>query len=100
MPTDRLYDFSNYTFIEREIEAPAQPVPASVTPAQAKLALLAAGKYEAAAAAVAGAGPEAEIYWTSALAFERGNPLLLAIAVELDLDDEALDDLFRDAATR
>lgn len=75
----------------------ASPVPASVPATKAKLALLAIGKYEAAIAAVAAAGPEAEIYWNSATVFERAHPLIAQLGAAIGLDEEGIDDRFRAA---
>jgi hypothetical protein len=82
------------------VPLPPPPVPDAVTPAQAKLALHAAGLLDAAEVAVATAGVEAQIYWTSALTFERQHPLILSIGAALGLTEAQIDDLFRDAATR
>lgn len=77
---------------------PPSAVPTSVTPAQAKLALLGAGLLDAAEAAInALPSPDKEaalIYWNNALAFERNNPLIAQIGAAIGLDSEGIDDLF------
>lgn len=80
-------------------ETPTASVPISVTRRQAKRALLAAGLLDEADAAIAGAGAEAQIDWADALEFRRDNPLIAAIGSVLELSEEAIDDLFRQAAT-
>ena len=79
------------------------PVPHSVTPSQAKLALFYAGKLTDAESALGDLEePQktvASIYWTSALAFERDNEIITAMGALLNLTSEQIDDLFRTAAT-
>ena len=86
-------------------DAPAQPpgVPASVTRRQARQALLLAGlldKVEPAIAAIPDPVQRgmAAIEWADSQAFERDRPLLIALASALGLDDDALDNLFIQAA--
>lgn len=80
--------------------ASTPPVPQVVTRRQAKLALLDAGVLDAAEAAIAAGDAEAKINWNDALEFRRDNPLVLAIGAALSLDAAAIDDLFRQAATK
>jgi hypothetical protein len=75
-----------------------EPVPQSVTPRQARLALLAAGHLAAVNAAVAAAGPQAQIDWDYALEIRRDNALIASMAASLGLTDAQIDDLFRAAA--
>ena len=77
---------------------PAAPVPQSVTPRQARLALLAAGHLAAVNAAVAAAGPHAQIDWDYALEIRRDNARIASMAAGLGLTDAQIDDLFRAAA--
>lgn len=83
--------------------APPKPVPASVTMRQARIALSRAGllsKAEAAIAQMAGqAGEEARIEWEYAAELKRNHPLIAALGQALGLSAEAIDDLFREAAT-
>ncbi|WGD31647.1 hypothetical protein AncyloWKF20_07465 [Ancylobacter sp. WKF20] len=76
-------------------------VPQAVTRAQALIALYEAGMLEAVEAAVA-AHPYAPVrlWWNNALNFERTNPYLTALAVEVGLTDENVDRLFVSASTR
>ncbi len=84
------------------VPAPAL-VPASVTMRQARIALSRAGllsKAEATIAQMAGqAGEEARIEWEYAAELKRDHPLIAALGQALGLSAEAIDDLFREAAT-
>jgi hypothetical protein len=71
---------------------------AEVSRFQAKAALAAAGKLEAANAIVAAASDMAKLAWAEALVFRRDSPTIAALAPLLGLDDIALDNLFRAAA--
>lgn len=86
-----LWDGSKFT-------KPAPITPAnvtSVTMRQARLALLAAGKLDAAEAAIDAHGPAARIEWDYATTVHRDNPLVHALAAALDVD---LDEMFVTAA--
>jgi hypothetical protein len=78
-------------------------VPASVTRRQARQALLLAGLLDDVPAALA-AIPDpiqralAQIEWEDSQVFERQRPLLVSLASALGLDEDALDDLFLQAA--
>jgi hypothetical protein len=78
---------------------PPSTVPLSVTMRQARLALLRAGLLAAVDAAVASQDQEAQIEWQYAADVERSNPLFAALAAQLSLTDQQLDDLFIVAAT-
>lgn len=84
--------------------APAVPVPTNVSMRQARLALLAAGKLAAVNAAINSLpSPQkdaAQIEWDYAATVDRSSAVVQLLAAELALDDEALDDLFTDAAAR
>ena len=88
-----------------EVPEPAPPVtpappavPGSVSPRQARLALLNAGKLDAVEAAVA-AGPQStRIAWEYGLEISRGDQLVVELAAALNLSDAEVDDLFRAAA--
>lgn len=78
-------------------EAPVW-VPEAVTPRQARLALLSAGLLEAVEAAFQHLPPSARIEWDYALQVRRDSPLIAALAPELGLTDEQVDELFIEAA--
>lgn len=71
-----------------------EPVPAEVTRAQGKLALLNAGLLANAQAAATAAGQAAEIAFNDALTYERTSPTLNALATALGLSSNDLDALF------
>lgn len=100
MATEYVYDLAAGEATAREYTPAPTPIPQSVTRAQAKLALNAAGLLSGAEAAIANAGTEAQIYWADALVFERDHPLIASIGGALGLSEAQIDDLFRDAATR
>lgn len=72
--------------------------PGSVSPAQARLALLAAGKLAQVEAIVASADQATQIAWNNASVIERNSPTVAALAGALGLTDAQLDDLFTTAA--
>lgn len=74
-------------------------VPVFVSPRQAKLALLQHGLLDQVEAAIAAADRATQITWASSTAFERSNPLVLALAGQLNLSSADLDQLFILAAT-
>jgi hypothetical protein len=82
---------------------PPPRVPKSISMRQARLALLGAGllaQVDAAIAAMPGVeGEAARIEWEYASEVRRDNPLFTAMAAQLGLSGEQLDDLFRTAAT-
>jgi hypothetical protein len=77
---------------------PPEPVPASVTPFQAKAALLQAGLLDTVLAAVANSSPIAQLAWAEATEFRRTSPTVLALASALGLSESDLDDLFKAAS--
>lgn len=84
-----------------EIEAAGPVVPDTVTPAQAKIALYEAGLLNEVEALVADHPYRpVSIWWTSALAFERGHAYLNALGLELGLTDAEIDALFIAAAKK
>ena len=83
--------------VDPALEAAAR-VPASVTPLQARRALLAAGLLDAVEAAIEGADPETKLAWQYATAVERQSPFTLTLAAALNLTDAQVDDLFVNAA--
>lgn len=82
--------------------APPTPSVSSVTPRQARLALLGAGKLaavEAALAAMTGAqGEAARITWEFATEVRRDDPLIAALGPVLNLTGAQIDALFVTAA--
>ena len=71
----------------------------TVTPRQAKLALLQAGLLDDIEAAIAQADRAVQIEWEYATEFKRTWPTLLAMQTALGLTDQQLDNLFTLAAT-
>lgn len=91
-------------YTPEELEAQRQArVPASVTRRQARQALLLAGLLDNVQPAI-DAIPDAtqrgmaQIEWDDSQNFERHRPLLVQIGVALGLNDEAMDNLFIQAA--
>ena len=76
----------------------APPVPASVTPRQARLAIEAVGLTAQVEAAVDQAGTPARIAWDYALEIRRDDSLLVQLAQAVGLSSAALDQLFVEAA--
>jgi hypothetical protein len=74
-------------------------VPSSVTPRQARLALLQQGLLTQVEAAVASAGGATQITWEYATAFERSDPMIAGIGQTLGLSSDQIDALFALAAT-
>ncbi len=88
-----------------ELPAYVPPAPAGpqvVSMRQARLALLEAGRLQAAEEAIAELpgldGDAARIEWQYAQQVRRGQPLVQALAQALELDDAALDALFLSAS--
>lgn len=70
----------------------------SVTPRQARLALLAAGLLDQVQAAVDATGGATKITWEYASAFDRNDPLITSIGASLNLTPSQIDALFASAA--
>lgn len=68
-----------------------------ITPRQARLALHKAGLLDEVATMLA-VDKEMEIWWEYSLDIQRDHPMVTALAVQLDLDDEQLDNLFIEGA--
>lgn len=82
-------------------DAPPPPVPPSASAAQCRLALYDAGLLEAVEATIATHPyPPVRIWFGHAQTWERANPYVQALAVELKLPDSAVDELFRAAAQK
>jgi hypothetical protein len=95
-----LYEGEDFFEAPSDPEPAPQPVvvPQSITPRQARLALLGAGLLETVQAAFAEI-PEpqrtaAQIEWDYALTIERGSPLVAQMAAALGMTDEQVDALF------
>lgn len=79
--------------------AAADPVPDVVTNYQARAALIGAGLFDKANAAVRASGDAIAVQaWDYANQFYRTSPIIAALAGGLDLKDAEIDDLFRAAA--
>lgn len=74
------------------------PAPKSVSIAQAKLALLAAGLLDKVDTAVANADRSVQIVWEYATRVERNSPLIDAMQGAVGLSDEQIDALFLEAS--
>ena len=73
-------------------------VPASVTPSQARLALLEAGLLDRVQATVDAQGGAAKITWEYATTLSRDDPLITSLGTTLGLTDAAIDMLFKKAS--
>ena len=71
----------------------------SVTPRQARLALLSAGLLPAVESAVKAAGGATQITWEYATEINRNDALITTLGSALGLTDAAIDLLFKQAAT-
>ena len=78
--------------------APVVTVPDRVSRFQARAALMQAGLLDQAGAAVAQAGPLAQLAWNDAVEFRRNSPTINALAPALGLTAEQIDALFIAAA--
>jgi hypothetical protein len=88
-----------------EVPEPAPPVtpappavPGSVSPRQARLALLRAGLLDQVEMAIKAGTKQAQIEWEFGLEVRRDHEWLAAVAGQLGLSDAQVDDLFRAAA--
>lgn len=77
---------------------PAPVVPQSVTPFQARRALLTAGLLDQVETAVASSNAEVRIAWEYGISVERNSPLTEALGKSLGLSDVQIDQLFIQAA--
>lgn len=74
------------------------PPPVSVTPRQARIALLQAGLLEAVETKLKSKGRASQIAWEYATQISRGDPLMNELGKQLGLSDAAIDLLFKQAA--
>ena len=84
--------------VVRNFDVNATPVPQSVSPRQARLALLGAGLLDQVTAAVNAAGGATLITWDYASSFDRNDPLIIQIGASLNLTSSQIDALFKQAA--
>lgn len=78
-----------------------EPIPESVTPAQAKITLFEAGLLDEVEALVSDHPYRpVSIWWTNAIQFDRDNAYLQALGMEIGLTDEQIDDMFIEAAKK
>lgn len=98
-------DAAQHETLIAEVEASYVPVvvppyvPAEVSMRQARLALVAAGLYDQAQAAVANLGPTAIIEWEYATTVRRDHALVVGLGQALGVSEQTLDALFQQAAT-
>ncbi len=82
--------------------SPPEPVPQSITPRQARLALLEAGLLSQVDTAIASlaspARDQAQIEWEYATAIDRSSEWINQLGGALGLDDAGIDDLFKTAS--
>jgi hypothetical protein len=89
------------TWIEQPAPPPAlPPVPATITPLQARRSLRSFGLMDDVEAALAVADDDTREAWEYAIEIHRDDPVLLALAEHIGITSDMLDDLFRDAARR
>lgn len=81
-----------------QVPIPPAPVPASITPLQARKALRAAGLFASVTQAMASMSDEELETWEYALAIERNDPLLVTVAADLGLTEAQVDALFVQAS--
>jgi hypothetical protein len=77
---------------------PLGPVPESITPLQARRALLAAGLLDDVENMIAQAPREVRLAWEYAVEVYRNDPTLAMLATSLRLTSDQIDNLFRSAA--
>lgn len=84
------------------VSPPAPPapviVPSMITPRQCRLMLLQLGLLASVEQMIAQQDEATKIAWEYATEFRRDHPLLLALSVNLNLDEAALDNFFIEAA--
>jgi len=70
------------------------PVPFKVSALQARLALANIGLLDSVQSIISGSPQNIQLAWEYAIEFQRNSPTILALASELGLSEEQLDDLF------
>jgi hypothetical protein len=91
-------DWSPERIAAHEAEAAKAMVPKSITPRQCRLILLQQGLLSSVEAMIAGQDEATRIAWEYASEFRRDDPLLLALAQNLQLTSEQIDQFFIAAA--
>lgn len=79
-------------------DPPAPVIPASVTPRQVRLLLLQQGLLSQVEALIASSDEATKITWAYASEFKRNDPLLEALATQLGLTSQQVDQFFIAAA--
>ncbi|RTL52890.1 MAG: hypothetical protein EKK40_07005 [Bradyrhizobiaceae bacterium] len=93
-------ELSSIGIIVSEIPDPTPPPKVySVTPRQARLALLQAGLLDQVNEAVTAAGAQAQVTWDYALEVRSDDPLIVSLATQLNLSSDQITNLFATAAT-
>lgn len=88
------------SYVIRTVDPATLPpsVPDRVSPRQARLALLAIDKLDAANAAVEKAGLATKVAWEFSTYVLRNDPDVIALAASIGIDEAALDQMFIEAA--
>lgn len=85
-------------FVAEEDDGKDVPVPRTITPLQARIALVTRGKLDELEAWIAGQGQVAQIAWGYAINIERTSPIVAGAMQALGMTSEEMDDLFRSAS--
>ena len=91
-------EYADGQFERPQPSVPVIIIPTSISPAQARLALLGAGLLDQVEAAVAAGSRATQIAWEMATIIERSSPTVVALSAALGLTDAQLDALFTTAA--
>lgn len=91
-------DYGGYTLVEWEMAEAPVVVPSSVTPRQVRLLLLQQDLLDQVETLIAQRDKASQITWAHALEFHRNDPLLFALATDLNLTEEQIDQFFIAAA--
>lgn len=85
--------------LQAQIDAAVEKSRQSVSPLQAKTALLRQGLLDDVEAMIAASPREIQLAWNEALMFGRNSPLINSLGASLGLSSQQIDDLFALAAT-
>lgn len=91
-------EYDGYKLVEWEMTEAPVVVPGSVTPRQVRLLLLQQDLLDQVETLIAQRDRASQITWAYALEFHRNDPLLLALATDLNLTSEEIDQFFIAAA--
>jgi hypothetical protein len=91
-------DYEGYTLVPWEMTEAPVVVPASVTPRQVRLLLLQQDLLDQVETLISQRDRASQITWAYAIEFHRDDPLLLALATDLNLTSEEVDAFFIAAA--